>query len=469
VIDDRSTDLEECGCAPSERERRALWPAMREAPTAKTVTRRSALALGILGVAAAGVVAAPRIPAAFAADYPSWDDVQRAKGNESAKSAEIGKIETLIANLKAAAAAAQQKAEQAGDAYFQAQEDYLDAARRADDLQSQADKQAKKAEEAANKAGQVAAQLYRSGGDNASLELFLSGSAKGADDLLARLGTMDKLLDANHTVYAEAVSARDSAQNLSNQAKAQREERDKLQKIAEQKMIVAQDAAQAAQAAVETQDAHLEDLEAQLAALHDKTSKTVADYKKGVEVRRQQEIARKKREAEARRKAAAAAAAAAKKNNSSSGSSSGGSAPTSGGSGWVRPNHGWQSSGYGRRSVQCTSGYCSSSFHEGVDLADSCSSNIYAAHSGTVVYAGYNGGYGNYVRIDHGGGIATGYGHIRPGGIFVGYGQHVRTGQVIASEGNTGNSFGCHLHFEVYVHGRIVNPIPFMAARGISV
>ena len=461
MIDDRSTDSEECGCAPSERERRALWPDL------KTVTRRSALAIGILGVAAAGVVAAPRLPAAFAADYPSWDDVQRAKGNESAKSAEISKIETLIANLKAAAAAAQQKAEAAGDAYFQAQQDYLDAARRADELQSQADKQAKKADEAADKAGQVAAQLYRSGGDNASLELFLSGSAKGADDLLARLGTMDKLLDANQSVYAEAVSARDSAQSLSDQAKAQREERDKLQKIAEQKMVEAQDAAQAAQSAVETQDAHLEDLEAQLAALHDKTSKTVADYKKGVEVRRQQEIARKKREAEARRKAAAAAAAAAKRNNISSGggSSSGGG----GGSGWVRPNHGWQSSGYGYRSVQCTSGYCSSSFHEGVDLADSCSSNIYAAHSGTVVYAGYNGGYGNYVRIDHGGGIATGYGHIRNGGIFVGYGQHVSAGQVIASEGNTGNSFGCHLHFEVYVNGRIVNPIPFMAARGISV
>ena len=466
MIDDRSTDPEECDCAPSERERRVLWPDL------KTVTRRSALAIGILGVAAAGVVAAPRIPAAFAADYPSWDDVQRAKRSESAKSAEVSKIETLIANLKAAAAAAQQKAELAGDAYFQAQQDFLDAARRADDLQDQADKQAKKADEAADKAGQVAAQLYRNGGDNASLELFLSGSAKGADDLLARLGTMDKLLDANQTVYAEAVAARDSAQSLSDQAKSQREERDRLQKIAEQKMIEAQNAAQAAQAAVETQDAHLEDLEAQLAALHDKTSKTVTDYKKGVEARRKAEEARKKREAEARRRAAAAAAAAAAKNHSSGGGSSsggGGGGGGGGGSGWVRPNHGWQSSGYGRRSVQCTSGYCSSSFHEGVDLADSCSSNIYAAHSGTVVYAGYNGGYGYYVKINHGGGIATGYGHIRQGGIFVGYGQHVSAGQVIASEGNTGNSFGCHLHFEVYVNGRTVNPAPFMAARGISV
>ncbi|WP_354003046.1 M23 family metallopeptidase [Microbacterium elymi] len=94
---------------------------------------------------------------------------------------------------------------------------------------------------------------------------------------------------------------------------------------------------------------------------------------------------------------------------------------------------------------------------------------MYAAHSGRVTYAGYNGGYGNYIRLDHGSGIGTGYGHIRPGGIHVRYGQYVSAGQVIASEGNTGNSFGCHLHFEVYVNGSTTNPVPFMARRGISV
>ena len=72
-------------------------------------------------------------------------------------------------------------------------------------------------------------------------------------------------------------------------------------------------------------------------------------------------------------------------------------------------------------------------------------------------------------EVDHGGGIGTGYGHIRPGGIFVKPGQRVRAGQLIASEGNTGNSFGCHVHFETYVNGSPVNPIYFMADRGISV
>jgi murein DD-endopeptidase MepM/ murein hydrolase activator NlpD len=460
VIDERTVDPEECDCAPSAREKRALWP--------NAVSRRGALALGILGVAAAGVAVAPTMPAAYAADYPSWGDVQRAKSNEAAKKSEIRKSEGLIQGLKNAAASAQQLAEQRGNEYFEAQQKYLDAARRADDLQAQADDQAAVAKDAANKAGRVAAQLYRNGGDNTSLQLFLAGSAAGADDLLARLGTMDKLLQSNRAVYAQAVAARDSAQSLSDNAKKTREERDKLQKIAEQKMVAAQQAADAAQAALDNQNAHLDQLEGQLAALRDTTAKTVAGYKAGVEARRKAEEERKRREREAARKAAEAAKKAAEEaaKNGGSPASGGGSAV---GSGWCRPNGGWRSSGYGSRTVQCGNSYCSSGFHEGVDLADGCGTNIYAAHSGTVVYAGYNGGYGNYVRIDHGGGIGTGYGHIRNGGIHVRYGQHVSVGQVIASEGNTGNSFGCHLHFEVYVNGRTVNPVPFMAARGISV
>ena len=102
-------------------------------------------------------------------------------------------------------------------------------------------------------------------------------------------------------------------------------------------------------------------------------------------------------------------------------------------------------------------------------IAAGCGAGIYAAHAGTVEYAGYNGGYGNYIRINHGGGVGTGYGHIRPGGIFVRPGQWVNAGQLIASEGNTGNSFGCHLHFETYVNGYPVNPINFMRDRGVSV
>jgi murein DD-endopeptidase MepM/ murein hydrolase activator NlpD len=428
------------------------------------------LILGVAALGAAGGTIGPLVAPAFAAEYPSWDDVVAAKNNEAAKAAEITRIQELIAGLEADVAAKQQVAQQMADEFYVAQQAYFDAALRADQLQQQADEQAAAALDAANKAGRVAAQLYRNGGDDTSLELFFAGSAAGADDLLARLGTMDKLVQRNQDVYAQAVTARDSAQSLSDQAAVQRAERDRLQKIAEEKMVAAQKAADEAQAALDAQNAKRGELEAQLAALQDATASTVAQYEEGERVRKEQE--RLRREEEARR-AKEEADRLAQQNQGGGGGGGGGGGSGGGGavvgSGWARPSSGWRSSGYGPRTVQCGNSYCSSGFHYGVDLAAGCSSGIYAASAGRVVYAGWNGGYGNYIKIDHGGGIGTGYGHIRTGGIFVGVGQWVSAGQLIASEGNTGNSFGCHLHFETYVNGGTTNPINFMAARGISV
>ena len=447
----------ECGCAPSPVEQKRLWPNMN---------RRTALGIGILGVVALsafGAAVNPLGSPAFAADYPSWPDVEAAKANEAAKAVEVDKIKGLIAGLESDVAAKKQLAIQAGDEFYVAQQAFFDAARRAEELQQQADDQAAAATEAAAKAGRVAAQLYRNGGDDTSMELFFAGSAAGADDLLTRLGAMDKLVERNQALYGQAVTARDSAQSLSDQAAVQRTERDRLQKIAEEKMLAAQQAADAAQAALDEQNLRRGELEAQLAALQDTTAKTIAEYQEGERIRKEAEAA-----AAAKAKADAEAAARAAAANSGGGGGGGGGGGVVG-SGWCRPNSGWQSSGYGWRSSQCGSQGCASSFHAGVDLAAGCGSGIFAASAGRVVYAGWNGGYGYYVKIDHGGGIGTGYGHIREGGIFVGVGQWVGAGQLIASEGNTGRSFGCHCHFEVYVNGGTVNPVPFMAARGISV
>jgi murein DD-endopeptidase MepM/ murein hydrolase activator NlpD len=448
--------LDECGCAPSPRERRQLWPQL---------SRRGALGIGAIALAGISAVGGPLIAPAFAADYPSWDDVVRAKSNQAAKQAQVAKIKGLIKALADDVAAKQALAEQAATEFFVAQEEYFDAAYRSEQLQQQADEQARTAVDAANKAGRVAAQLYRNGGDDTSLQLFFAGSAASADDLLARLGTMDKLVERNQAVYAEAVTARDSAQSLSDQAELQRAERDRLQQIAQEKMLASQRAAEEAQAALETQQSKQVELEAQLDALADKTKRTVAQYQAGVRAR--EEAARRAREEAERR-----AREEAEKLNQGGGGGGGGGGTGGGvvGSGWARPSAGWHSSGYGPRSVICGNGYCTSGFHRGVDLAAGCGAGIYAATSGTVLYAGWNaGGYGNYIRIEHGGGVGTGYAHIRPGGIFVRSGQWVNAGQLIASEGNTGASAGCHLHFEVYVNGVPVDPGPFMGARGISV
>ena len=447
----RKTSPEDCGCAPTEAERAQFTAPM---------SRRGALGVGIVGLAALGTgVVAGVAPAAFAASYPSWDDVQRAKNNEAAKAGEVARIEGLIAQLTDNVNRTQAEAQRLAGEFFVAQEAFFDAAQQADDLQAQADQQAADALDAANKAGKVAAQLYRNGGDDTAMELFFAGSAAGADDLLARLGSMDKLVQRNGKVYAAAIAARDNAQALSDQAVVAREERDRLKAIAEDAMLKAQDAAMAAQAALDQQTSHLGELQAQLAALKDTTASTVKGYQDGVEAARKakEEADRLAREQAERDKANAGAGGG--------GGGGGGGAPAP--SGWARPSSGRHTSGYGQRYSQCGPNYCASGFHRGVDMAAGCGSGIYAASAGVVTMAWPYSGFGNYVRIDHGGGVQTSYAHMSR--IFVRAGQRVSAGETVGAEGETGNSFGCHLHFEVYVHGSAVDPQPFMRARGISV
>lgn len=96
--------------------------------------------------------------------------------------------------------------------------------------------------------------------------------------------------------------------------------------------------------------------------------------------------------------------------------------------------------------------------HTGLDMAAPTGSPIYASDGGTVVRAGYSGGYGNCVDIDHGNGRVTRYGHCSK--LLVGVGEQVYQGQNIALVGSTGNSTGPHLHFEVILNGTAVNPAP---------
>lgn len=456
----------DCGCAPTPAEAALL------AEGGRPLSRRWLLGAGAIGVIGIAALASPLLPA-MAATYPSWDDVQRAKQNEAAKGAEITRIRGLIAQLQGNVERTRAEAERLANEYFVAQEDYYAAVDRALGLQAQADEQAGLASEASDKAARVAAQIYRNGGDDTALELFFAGSAANADDLLARLGSMDKLLERNRDVYAAAVTAQQSAQSLSDQAVVARDERDRLKQAAEAKMVAAQDAAAAAEAALEAQSAHLGNLQAQLAALQDTTAKTVAQYKAGVEAERQARLERERLErerlkAEAERLARQAEAERRAREEAGGGGGGSGGAPAPA-SGWARPSGGWHTSGYGARDTICVEGAGCTTGHWGVDLSTGCGAAIYAAAGGRVTYAGWYGQHGYHIKIDHGGGIGTGYSHIQGGGILVGYGQQVSAGQLIAREGNTGLSRGCHLHFEVYQNGARINPTTFMAARGISV
>ena len=96
--------------------------------------------------------------------------------------------------------------------------------------------------------------------------------------------------------------------------------------------------------------------------------------------------------------------------------------------------------------------------HGGTDIGASYGSAIYAADSGTVVRSsdGWNGGWGNYVMIDHGNGMQTLYAHMSSRAVSVG--QSVSRGQTIGYVGSTGMSTGPHLHFEMYINGSRIDP-----------
>jgi murein DD-endopeptidase MepM/ murein hydrolase activator NlpD len=125
--------------------------------------------------------------------------------------------------------------------------------------------------------------------------------------------------------------------------------------------------------------------------------------------------------------------------------------------GWVRPATSPISSTFGPRW---------GTFHYGIDFAAAFGSTVHAAHAGVVVKAGWYGGYGNIVIIDHGNGITTRYGHNSK--VLVSVGQRVKAGQDISLVGNTGDSTGPHCHFEVRIDDVAINPIPYLLVRGID-
>jgi murein DD-endopeptidase MepM/ murein hydrolase activator NlpD len=150
------------------------------------------------------------------------------------------------------------------------------------------------------------------------------------------------------------------------------------------------------------------------------------------------------------RAAAAARAAAPPPGDTTSGAAPSG-VPTAAPSGLAWPVSGPITSPFGPRWGR---------MHEGIDFGVASGTPIRAAAAGAVVYCGWMEGYGNLTVIDHGGGIATAYGH--QSSIAVSCNQQVTQGQVIGYVGSTGHSTGPHLHFEVRVNGTPVDPLGYL-------
>jgi murein DD-endopeptidase MepM/ murein hydrolase activator NlpD len=126
---------------------------------------------------------------------------------------------------------------------------------------------------------------------------------------------------------------------------------------------------------------------------------------------------------------------------------------------WLLPVHNYRfTSPYGMRWGR---------LHGGVDLAVPEGTRVSAVHAGTVVHAGWYGGYGNCIIIDHGNGVETVYGHNSA--LLVGKGDKIKAGTPIALAGNTGHSYGSHVHLEVHVKGQPRDPIPYLRSKGVDI
>lgn len=383
----------------------------------------------VAGAALAVTVSVQPAIAAPAADFPSWSDVQAAKRDEAFARAQLKSLNANIAAAQQEVDRTQAEAEARGTAYAEAQQAYDEQSMITLNVKTQAEAAQAEADQARLESRQLIANLAKQGGGG-DLTAGLLGDTGGAEGYLYRIGTMQKVTQHSDAVYANAVQLQKTATSLAEQELIEEAKLEELKADAQAKFELAQEAAIAAQQQYDALQEAKAKAEALVAFLTDRREVTERDYQEGL-----------------RQKWGSGAAGEVSA------------------TGWARPAAGRITSNFGWR-IDPING--SRAYHSGVDLAGGCGIPIYAAHAGTVVYAGWYGTWGNYIRIEHGNGYNTGYAHIMPGGIGVHIGQEVGPGQLIARVGTTGHSTGCHLHFIVRSGETLIDPVPFMRNQGIT-
>ncbi len=319
---------------------------------------------------------------------------------------------------------------------------------------------------------QFAAQIYQEQGFGELDMAMTSTSPQQFADRIALIGTV---MDLQGQSMVKLATAKASQTAQEDHLSALRVDSEKAKRKAEATLAAANTARDRATAAKAALDALAAKQAQQAASVR---AKSVAENARlaaaraesarlGAVIRARAAAALRaaKIRAAANRKAKAEAAARAarnKANKPSSGSSSGGSGGSGGGSSSsggplsAPTTEGWISSEYGMRFHPIQHVW---RLHSGRDYAAPCGTPIKAAAAGTVIESGYNSGYGYRVIVDHGviGGVhlTTTYNHLER---IRTHGGRVSRGTVVGYEGSTGNSNGCHLHFEVYEDGSFVDP-----------
>ena len=315
-------------------------------------------------------------------------------------------------------------------------------------------------------------------GNSGYLEALLSSD--NFSDFITRLEYTNKLVEYDNKVLKDYTHSEEViATNVKTIAKDKKQIEDMKAEQAKKQQILDNNIARKNQI-VKQLDSNQSTYEAQIADLQQQDANVQALIQKAEAEAREAAAAKAKADAAAKAKAAAQAAKAKSSSSSRTKSSTRsksssyntGSSNTSGGSSSatvyssngkhyqypIPAYNGYKpNSGYGYRSSPIAGG---TEFHTGVDLKATLNTDVIAAESGTVIYAGWRGGYGKCVIIDHGGGYSTLYAHNNV--LKVSVGQTVQRGQVIAGAGTTGYSTGVHSHFEVRINGQHTNPTGYI-------
>ena len=278
--------------------------------------------------------------------------------------------------------------------------------------------------------------MYEAGGTSFMDVLLDAGSIS---DFLNRTEYISEISKYDREKLDEYVMAKDTVEKKKAELEYEHSE-----------LVSMEEATQAKQASVETlmneKTAELESYEAQI----DSAENEISEYEKDIkaqeektqaieaEIRRQEEEARKKAEAEGK-----------KYNTVSIGEIS---------FIWPCPSSSRITSPFGGRESP-TAG--ASTNHQGVDIGASSGSDILAAAAGEVIISTYSYSAGNYIMINHGGGVYTVYMHCSQ--LLASVGQQVKQGEVIAKVGSTGYSTGPHLHFGIRTGGKYVNPLNYVS------
>jgi murein DD-endopeptidase MepM/ murein hydrolase activator NlpD len=277
--------------------------------------------------------------------------------------------------------------------------------------------------------------------------------AGGAAEAGERLGYLDHVAGVKRERVDRLAAARLAARQAENEASLARDRTEAARRATAEALERTRETEAWAESAAADAEALAAERAGALAVADTEREESLAQYQR-VEAEAAR-IEAELREWQARRAASRAASGGTDR--------SGGTDPPGGPSaaGFVLPTRGWQSSPFGMRFDPFFGVW---QVHAGVDIAAPGGTPIWAVAGGTVIRAGWNGGYGNLTCLGHGSywgqGLATCYGHQSE--ILVGAGQSVRRGELIGRVGTTGASTGTHLHFEVRLDGTPTNPSPFL-------